>query len=75
MSTARSGPGLGFEEVFRNSLAPEELPALVLQGYAGSPLEKVGIPSGPQINKAFDAIKKGWPTTVGVIVPTLTPKP
>jgi putative spermidine/putrescine transport system substrate-binding protein len=57
-----------FEDLKKRNAIPADLLAKLPKTDA-----PVGIPSGAQIDKAFDAIKKGWPTVVGV--PIATPVP
>jgi len=57
-----------FEDLKKRNAIPADLAAKLPKTDV-----KVGIPTGAQIDKAFDAIKKGWPTIVGVAVPTPVP--
>ena len=52
-----------FDDLKKNNKIPADLLAKL-----PSTDVKIGIPSGEQINKATDAIKKGWPTVVGATV-------
>ncbi|HNP86218.1 MAG: extracellular solute-binding protein [Chloroflexi bacterium SZAS-1] len=52
-----------FDDLKKNNKIPADLLAKL-----PSTDVKIGIPSGDQITKATDAIKKGWPTIVGATV-------
>jgi putative spermidine/putrescine transport system substrate-binding protein len=52
-----------FEDLKKRNAIPADLLAKLPKTDA-----PVGIPSGAQIDKAFEAIKAGWPTVVGATV-------